>query len=227
MGRGKRGSEAPAFFRLVKFYSIKVFENLRFRPSGNEIGSYDKHDPGDHFRKSAFSVPGRRLTGKEKKLCFLKYEDTCRQDQSQLSVARVPILCFRNPCNTLCLPPLPLQKRNRINYCFQMLLLRRTAYSLDQEHLKTTTYAKFRGVNRLYYKGLKLLYNISMTYPRMISESSSRSLTRYTVEPLQKGHLGDRRKWPVVERWPSWGGKGVIWQIFVRGVRHIHACCIP
>ena len=129
--------------------------------------------------------------------------------------------------NTLCLPPLPLQKRNRINYCFQMLLLRRTAYSLDQEHLKTTTYAKFRGVNRLYYKGLKLLYNISMTHPRMISESSSRSLTRYTVEPLQKGHLGDRRKWPVVERWPSWGGKGVIWQIFVRGVRHIHACCIP
>ena len=47
-----------------------------------------------------------------------------------------------------------------------MLLLGRTAYFLDQEHLKTTTYAKFRGVNRLYYKGLKLLYNISMTHPR-------------------------------------------------------------
>ena len=53
MGRGKRGSEAPAFFRLVKFYSIKVFENLRILPSGNEIGSYDKNvHPGDHFRKS-------------------------------------------------------------------------------------------------------------------------------------------------------------------------------
>ena len=76
---------------------------------------------GTIFEKVRFRCRDERLTGKEKKICFLKYEDTCEQDQSQLSVARVPILCFRNPHNTLCLPCLPLQK-NRINYCFQMFL---------------------------------------------------------------------------------------------------------
>ena len=31
-----------------------------------------------------------------------------------------------------------------------------------------------------------------------------------TVEPLHNGHLGDRKKMAVVERWPLWGGMGVI-----------------
>ena len=106
------------------------------------------------FEKVRFRCRDERLK-REKKICFPKYEDTCGQDQSQLSVARVPILCFRIPHNTLCLPPLPLPKKSH-----KLLFSNapgRTAYSLDQEHLKTTTYAKFRGVNRLYYKGLKLL----------------------------------------------------------------------
>ena len=73
-GKGKerkRGS-AQAFSRLVKFYSINVFENLRFHPSGNEIGPYDKNvHSGNHFRKSAFSVPGRKAK-KRKKIFFSK-----------------------------------------------------------------------------------------------------------------------------------------------------------
>ena len=31
-----------------------------------------------------------------------------------------------------------------------------------------------------------------------------------SVEPLHNGHLGDRRKLTVVERWPLWKGRDVI-----------------
>ena len=30
------------------------------------------------------------------------------------------------------------------------------------------------------------------------------------VKPVQNGHLGDRKKVTIVERWPLWGGRGVI-----------------
>ena len=48
-----------------------------------------------------------------------------------VSVARVPILCFRNPHNTFCLPCLPLQKKSH-KLLFSNVP-RRTVYSLDQE----------------------------------------------------------------------------------------------
>ena len=128
MGRGKSGSEAPAFSRLVKsvipskYSKTSVFVRLATKLVHMTKMSILR----TIFKKARFRCRDEWLK-REKKICFLKYENTCGQDLSQLSVARVPILCFRNPCNTLCLPPLPLQKRNRINYCFQMLLLRRTA----------------------------------------------------------------------------------------------------
>lgn len=78
------------------------------------------------FEKVRFRCRDERLK-RGKKSFFLKYEDTCGQDKSQLSVARVPILCFRNPHNKLLFTNAP----------------GRTAYS--QEHLTTTTYAKFGG----------------------------------------------------------------------------------
>ena len=130
--------------------------------------------------------------------------------ESLFSVFETPIIH-----NTLCLPPLPLQKRKRINYCFQMLLLRRTAYSLDQEHLKTTTYAKFRGVNRLYYKGLKLLYNISMTHPRNDQWIIIEILDAIYILTSPERSPWGQKKVAVVER------RGCNMTNFVRGVRNV------
>ena len=141
MGREerKRGS-ASAFSRLVKFYFINVFQNLRFRPSGNEIGPYDKNvHSGDHFRKSVFSVSGRKAN-KRKKNCFLKYGDTYGQDRSQLSLESL-FFVFETPIIHSVYPSSPSIKK--LNKLLFSNVPGRTAYS--QEHLKTTTYAKFGG----------------------------------------------------------------------------------
>ena len=42
------------------------------------------------------------------------------------------------------------------------------------------------------------------------------------VEPLYNGHLWGQKNVAVVERWPLWEGRGVIWQKFVWGVQHVY-----
>ena len=133
MGRGKRGSEAPAFFRLVKLVTPSTYSktSVFVRLATKLVHMTKMSILWTIFEKVRFRCRDERLTGKEKKICFLKYEDTYGQDQSQLSVAPVPILCFRNPHNTLRLPSLPLQKKSH-KLLFSNVP-RRTAYSLDQE----------------------------------------------------------------------------------------------